>query len=236
MTNSTPLRALTLATAVALAVAPVSALAKGPGNGKGHGKPPKAEKVMKKQGLPPGQAKKLERQATRGTDRAPDRAPDHNDDRTLERAVTAATALAAGSAIAGAAASGTADVLLSRDDDLGLRYYSDGERIYYLDRDGRRVWYDDWTEVEYRSFCPPGLAKKDPPCVPPGLAGGFPYRVGDRIDTLHLDDNVIITDPGRYGLDPAATYYLLDDHVMRVDPDTREVLALIGLASALLGG
>ncbi|MBW4708568.1 excinuclease ABC subunit A [Roseobacter sp. YSTF-M11] len=86
--------------------------------------------------------------------------------------------------------------------------------------------------------CPPGLAKKATPCVPPGQAkkaygdtdGGAPYRRGDIV----LGDYVIIRDPGRYGLNPNGTYYRVDDYVLRVDRETREVLDLIGAVAAIL--
>ena len=44
--------------------------------------------------------------------------------------------------------------------------------------------------------CPPGLAKKNPPCVPPGLAKNN-YRVGDR---YYLDDYLSDHDRRRHGL------------------------------------
>jgi hypothetical protein len=85
--------------------------------------------------------------------------------------------------------------------------------------------------------CPPGLAKKSPACVPPGQAKKWDgsgdkhrYRVGDRID----DGYIIIRDPGRWGLNPAHTYYRTGDEIFRVDRETRRVLDFIGLASVLL--
>lgn len=100
------------------------------------------------------------------------------------------------------------------------------------------------------SFCPPGLAKKGNGCQPPGHAKkdryhddyrdardddrDYRYRVGDRI--VDYGDLVLIRDPGRYGLDPRWTYYRTADHVIRVDRDTNQVLALVGLVSAILGG
>lgn len=79
--------------------------------------------------------------------------------------------------------------------------------------------------------CPPGLAKKAVPCVPPGQvgkAGG--YRPGDIV----RGDYIVIRDPGRYGLNPGETYYRIGDQVVRVDRDTREILDLIGAAAAVL--
>lgn len=76
--------------------------------------------------------------------------------------------------------------------------------------------------------CPPGLAKKNPPCVPPGQARK--YDIGDRID----DDYIILRNPGRYGLDRDETYYRVGDSIYRVDRETREVLDLIGAIGAVL--
>lgn len=106
--------------------------------------------------------------------------------------------------------------------------------------------------------CPPGLAKKNPPCVPPGLAkkhtddqvryddgrddgyedgyrdgyadGVYDYRAGDRIS----GDYVVVRDPARYGLDPAATYYRVGDGIYQVDRETQQILTVVGLASQLL--
>lgn len=93
--------------------------------------------------------------------------------------------------------------------------------------------------------CPPGLAKKRNGCTPPGLAkkrGG--HRDGDRHhdrDRVYYDvgdriggDYVVIRDPSRYGLDPARTYYRVDNQVFRVDRDTREVMEFVGAMAALL--
>ena len=78
--------------------------------------------------------------------------------------------------------------------------------------------------------CPPGLAKKNPPCIPPGQAKKYGYKRGDYI----RDNYVVIRRPERYGLDPNETYYRVGDQVLRVDRETREVLDLIGAVSAIL--
>ena len=81
--------------------------------------------------------------------------------------------------------------------------------------------------------CPPGLAKKSVPCVPPGQAkkGTYaPYKRGDFI----YRDYVIIKDPRRYKLDPYGTYYSAGGYVFRVDKQTREVLDLVGAVAAIL--
>ncbi len=84
--------------------------------------------------------------------------------------------------------------------------------------------------------CPPGLAKKNPPCIPPGQAKKiYPdyrphYDIGDRI----YRDYRIIRDVNRYGLREDYFYYLVGREVFRINPDTGRVIAFIGLADALL--
>lgn len=89
--------------------------------------------------------------------------------------------------------------------------------------------------------CPPGLAKKNPPCVPPGLAQkrhdadryfdrDDRYRRGDRI----RGDYIVIDDPYRYGLNRGDSYARIGNYVYRIDRQTREVLDLIGAVSAIL--
>lgn len=95
-----------------------------------------------------------------------------------------------------------------------------------------------------QAWCPPGLAKKSPACIPPGQAKKYSrrdhdwdrdrdwdryIRIGDRID-----DRWVRIDPYRYGLNPGYDYYRADERVFRVDPQTRQVLAFIGLLEALL--
>jgi hypothetical protein len=128
--------------------------------------------------------------------------------------------------------------------------------------------------------CPPGLAKKNPPCVPPGLArrGGSDhgndwrdddwrdddwrdddwrdddwrdgdyrdgyqdgYRDGYRIavgDILREGDYRLVRNPPLFGLPAygpdAWRYYLVRDMIVRADPGTRRVLAVVGLVDALL--
>ncbi|SDW46473.1 hypothetical protein SAMN05444358_101898 [Ruegeria halocynthiae] len=76
--------------------------------------------------------------------------------------------------------------------------------------------------------CPPGLAKKAVPCVPPGQAKKF-YRTGDR-----LDDYIWIDDPYRYGLRRGGNYVRAGDYVYKIDPETHKVLNLIGAVADIL--
>lgn len=83
--------------------------------------------------------------------------------------------------------------------------------------------------------CPPGLAKKNPPCVPPGQAKkhamNYVYRVGDD---LRVGDFIRIRDPWTYGLDTGSgwDYYRDDRQIYRIDSGTRRILAVIELIEA----
>ena len=80
--------------------------------------------------------------------------------------------------------------------------------------------------------CPPGLAKKPVPCMPPGQARkahAKTYAVGEILP----GDFVRIPDPGRYGLGQGH-YVRLGDYIYRIDDDTREVLNLVGAVADIL--
>ncbi len=109
--------------------------------------------------------------------------------------------------------------------------------------------------------CPPGLAKKDPACVPPGLAkkmddgelteeeetveiaslppadaapsGNADIMIYAPGDRITADNSVAISDPGEYGLDPYYDYYRVGESVYRVDPATLQVIAFMGALSEL---
>lgn len=78
--------------------------------------------------------------------------------------------------------------------------------------------------------CPPGLAKKNPPCIPPGLAKkSHPYQPGD-----HLSGDYRVIDGGHYGWDPRYGYYRQDGYVIQVDRQTMQVIGLMGAVADLL--
>lgn len=86
------------------------------------------------------------------------------------------------------------------------------------------------------AHCPPGLAKKDPPCVPPGQARQHEQRYGNRIgEILRVGDYAIIRDPQRYDLDRRQgwQYYRDENRIYRVDRDTRKILAILNLIEVL---
>lgn len=79
--------------------------------------------------------------------------------------------------------------------------------------------------------CPPGLAKQNSACQPPGRAKKIQrYRVGDRIP----GDYVVLTNPFRYGLDGRGTYWRVGESVYQVDRLTGTVLAFVGALSTLM--
>lgn len=77
--------------------------------------------------------------------------------------------------------------------------------------------------------CPPGLAKKNPPCIPPGQAKKA-YRIGDPLP----DGFILIRTPSRYGLDPRRTYYERNGYVIQIDRETGKILNLVGAIADLL--
>ncbi|MDF2142697.1 excinuclease ABC subunit A [Paenirhodobacter sp. CAU 1674] len=83
--------------------------------------------------------------------------------------------------------------------------------------------------VQVAQGCPPGLAKKNNGCLPPGHAKRI-WQRGERIES----DYIVIRDPTRYRLDPRQTYWQSGDYIYRVDRETGKVLALIGAISALV--
>lgn len=84
--------------------------------------------------------------------------------------------------------------------------------------------------------CPPGLAKKSVPCVPPGQAKQHGDHIGrgDRVTDYPYH---LIRYPDRYGLDPlrpGERYYVVNGQILRVNQETYEVLDVIRAISALL--
>ena len=84
--------------------------------------------------------------------------------------------------------------------------------------------------------CPPGLAKKNPPCVPPGQAkkGVIIWAPGDYIgeERIHW-----ITYPDRYGLPPLAPgqrYVIVGNQIYAVDEGTYTVLTVLRAVDAIL--
>jgi len=82
-------------------------------------------------------------------------------------------------------------------------------------------------------FCPPGLAKKTPACVPPGLARQWhPGDIIEDRDGIH-----IITYPLRYGLPPLGPgerYVVIGGQILKVNLATWEVLTLFQAIEILL--
>jgi hypothetical protein len=84
--------------------------------------------------------------------------------------------------------------------------------------------YDLQGPVGYgHGGCPPGLAKKAIPCVPPGQAKKL-YNVGQRFPAGYgsaLGYNQIPYDlRSQYGLNPYGNYYYGDGYLYRVNPRT----------------
>lgn len=75
--------------------------------------------------------------------------------------------------------------------------------------------------------CPPGLAKKSPACVPPGLARQAGWSVGER-----FDGDLRRIDRTRYGLPPlrdGEAYIRVGDQILRLDREERIILDIVDL-------
>lgn len=107
--------------------------------------------------------------------------------------------------------------------------------------------HDGHHGASYVRGCPPGLAKKSPACVPPGLARKAErrydhdhdhdhrhvYYVGERVPSGYI----LVRDPSRYGLGlpPYGSQYVISDgQLMRVDSGTMKVLNLVRAVDAVL--
>ena len=71
--------------------------------------------------------------------------------------------------------------------------------------------------------CPPGLAKKNNGCLPPGQAKKL-YNVGQRFPTNYGNmwnyDQIPYDLRRQYGFDPGYNYHYGDGYLYRVDPKT----------------
>jgi len=92
--------------------------------------------------------------------------------------------------------------------------------------------------------CPPGLAKKNPPCVPPGQAkkrGGGDREWWDRDwqrgEYVGDYDYHQVHYPGRYGLrplPPGQNYMILGNRLVVVDSDTYRIMSVLNAVTSLL--
>lgn len=84
---------------------------------------------------------------------------------------------------------------------------------------------------QYKRNCPPGLAKKNPPCVPPGQAKK--HKVGSILPEgsfLSVPNDVVslLTPPP-----PNGKYVRVDKNVYLINQGTRKVLEAIELFSSV---
>ncbi len=89
--------------------------------------------------------------------------------------------------------------------------------------------------------CPPGLAKKDPACVPPGQANkgvsaGEARDHHRRGDVVDRGDLFYLENFARYDLPPLPSgqrYAVVDDRIVVIDSDSYRILQLIQVFTAL---
>ena len=121
-------------------------------------------------------------------------------------------------------------------------YVRSGDFLYLIDRLTGLILLNSgpvedstwgWSDVDF-AHCPPGLAKKNPPCVPPGQAKkgvvADPYHVGEL---LPLGYKTILTPSVQSGIDPSV-YARSGDTIYRVAPTTGQVQEQIGEVGRLI--
>lgn len=133
---------------------------------------------------------------------------------------------------------------------LDLIYVSYGGYLYVIERASDVVLIrlgptSDWTwawndaDAADTTGCPPGLAKKDPPCIPPGLAArdtgdssvpDDPYGIGERLPA----DYAIALDPNLYAPNELAQFVREGDEIYRADATTGEVLDEVGVVGKVI--
>lgn len=101
------------------------------------------------------------------------------------------------------------------------------------------IWAWNGTDAADTTDCPPGLAKKDPPCIPPGLAAQTagdgsvpddPYGIGERLPAGYT----IALDPKLYVPNDWAQFVREGDKIYRANATTGEVLDEVGVVGKLI--
>ena len=105
---------------------------------------------------------------------------------------------------------------------------------HWVLEDGRWVRVADRGRTAHPHGCPPGLAGRNPPCVPPGQARRM-FREGQRIPASYRDfigyDDLLGRLPEAYRDDvPTGFDYVYRDEVVYVvDPATRVIRSIIDI-------
>ena len=98
--------------------------------------------------------------------------------------------------------------------------------------DGRWVRADARIAAGNPHGCPPGLANRNPPCVPPGQARRL-FREGQRLPVNYnyytRYDGIPIDIRNRYGIPAGYRYIYRDNVVYVVDPTTRLVRSIFDI-------
>jgi hypothetical protein len=101
------------------------------------------------------------------------------------------------------------------------------------------TWPWDGAGAADATGCPPGLAKKDPPCIPPGLAAPNAGAGDVPDDPYGIDESLpagytIVLDPKLYAPNDRAQFVREGDEIYRVDAITGEVLDKVGVVGKII--
>jgi hypothetical protein len=98
--------------------------------------------------------------------------------------------------------------------------------------DVNRNGIDDRFEARFRlggSFCPPGLAKKNNGCLPPGIAKRD-FTVGQRVPLSVRFGSIPLSIRDRFDLSTRDRFIIRDRFIFVVDPGSRRVTRVIDLS------
>ena len=102
-------------------------------------------------------------------------------------------------------------------------------KVFIGDKD--KVVLSDYVKRHYAAHCPPGLAKKNPPCIPPGQAKKYATgAILPRDAFVPVPDDVVVrlTPPP-----PRGMYVRVDRNIYLIDQGTRKILDGVLLLSAV---
>lgn len=110
--------------------------------------------------------------------------------------------------------------------------YQNNERIIIKIGVNDRTIIRNYLVNDFRRHCPPGLAKKNPPCIPPGQAKRWQagHMLSDDIRWLPISDDLL----GRLSPLPAEYQYIqVNKDVLLINTASKKIIDAVTLLSAV---
>ena len=112
------------------------------------------------------------------------------------------------------------------------RSYNDDGKVSFDIGNTNRDIIRDYIRRDYRTNCPPGLAKKSPACVPPGQAKKWSigHRLPDDLNYYPIDRALLdLLGPVPSGYE----YVRVDKDILLIGEATKKVIDAVTLISAI---